>query len=89
MSVLQATEIVAEATRRALDQLADMPPGAELRMAVVLLDVSVPDPEHPDDPGEAITHTIWKCAPAATSASHAYGVCATAAHGIIWNRPEG
>lgn len=80
-----ATEIIADATRRALDELDTFADDAQLRAAMIVLDVGVPDPEHPDDPAEAYTHTLWKVAPISVGTSHAYGIAATAAHAMLTN----
>jgi hypothetical protein len=77
------TDVIADAVRRALEELDTFPVEAELRAAVVILDVMVPDPKYPDDPGEAFTHTVWKCGPNTIGTTHAYGIVSVAAHGML------
>jgi hypothetical protein len=78
---IDATEAIANVTRRALEELDDFPEGAELRAVMILLDVGVPDPDVPDDPSESYTHIVWKSEPAISSA-HALGMCEVAGYGI-------
>jgi hypothetical protein len=78
-----ATDIIADATRRALEELDTFPADAQLRAAVVILDIGVPDPDDPDNRAEDYTHTVWKCGPDYIGTSHAYGIVATAAHAML------
>jgi hypothetical protein len=77
----EAASMVADATRRALDELDDFPPDSELRAVVVVFDVQVPDE---DDPAEPFTHTVWKVAPVRTSSSLVYGMLSTGAHALMF-----
>jgi hypothetical protein len=78
MTDVDATDAIADATRRALDELAEHPNG-QLRAVVVLLDVTL----HTDD-DDSCTDIIWKSNTGISSA-HAYGVCSLAAQGIATN----
>lgn len=75
----QATRAIAEATRRALEDLDTYPDNAELRGAILLLDVITPDP---DDTTEKLSHLIWNTEPMLSTA-HAHGICSMAAHEIL------
>jgi hypothetical protein len=66
--------------RRALDELADLDDGAELRAAVVILDVEVPDPDHADAP---LTHVLWKSAPLRVSTAHVHGLASLTATAVL------
>jgi len=75
--------IVADAMRRALDNLAELGEhhdGAELRAAVVILDVCVPDADDPDD---TYTHVIWKSAPLRVSTAHVHGLASVTAAAVL------
>jgi hypothetical protein len=78
-----ATDVIADAVRRALEELDTFPVEAELRAAVLILEVSVPDPKYPDDPGEAFTHMVWKCGPDSIGTTHAYGIAAVTAYAML------
>lgn len=78
-----ATDIIADATRRALEELDGFPDGSYLRAAVVILDVSAPDPDDPDNRAEDYTHTLWKCGPETIGTTHAYGIVTVTAHAML------
>lgn len=78
MNATDATEHVADATRRALDELADLPADAELAAVVVLLEAHVPYDNDEDGTGTS-THVIWKVSPQISS-TWLHGILATAAH---------
>lgn len=78
MNSTTAADAVADATRRALDELDELPPDAELDAVIVLLEAHTPEPE-PNDPDASVTHVIWKVSP---RISHPWlcGLLATAEH---------
>jgi hypothetical protein len=75
------SEIVADAMRRALDDLAEFSPTATLTAAVVILDVSTGDDD--DDPDPAATHVLWKSSPRTLSTAHVHGLASVVASIIV------